>query len=62
MEPINYDLTSGTLNQVFNKIKNCRVVKPPYDDWYYTNNFFLDKRLWLEQFLLSTWKRAFNQV
>lgn len=60
MEPINYDLTSGTLNQVFNKIKNCRVVKPPYDDWYYTNNFFLDKRLWLEQFLLSTWKKILD--
>ena len=57
MEPISFELTSWTLNQVFNRIKNCRVVKPPYDDWYYSNKFFLDKRFWLEQFFSQAWRK-----
>nr|DAV49603.1 MAG TPA: hypothetical protein [Bacteriophage sp.] len=31
MENILYELTAGTLNQKYDKIINCRVVKPPHE-------------------------------
>lgn len=58
MKSIEFKLESWTLNQVFNRIKNCRVVKPPYEkDGYYSNDFFLDKRLWLEVYYNWAWKK-----
>lgn len=49
MIPYDFKMELWTLNEVYNKVKNCRVVKPPYEsDWYYSNKFFLDKRLDLE--------------
>lgn len=48
MDKIPYILEAGTLNQTYNKIKNCVVVKPSFElDWSYSNEFFLDKRLGL---------------
>lgn len=39
----------GKLNDAYDRILNCRVVKPPYEiTWSYTDEFFLDKRFWLE--------------
>ena len=41
MEPYEFKLESWTLNNVFNRIKNSRVVQPPYEKaWYYSNKFF----------------------
>lgn len=49
MEQITYEMTVWTLNQKFDKIINCRVVKPPQEvNWFYNTDFFLDKRLWLQ--------------
>lgn len=45
MENILYELTAGTLNQKYDKIINCRVVKPPHEKkGFYGADFFLDKR------------------
>lgn len=49
MDKLPYTLEVWTLNQTYNKIKNCRVVEPSYEiDGSYSNEFFLDKRFWLE--------------
>jgi len=49
MESIPYELRAGQLNQTYEKILNCKVVKPPYDkDGFYSAEFFLDKRNGLE--------------
>ena len=51
MELFPYEMTAWQLNQVYEKIKNCRVVSPPYDiDGFYSAEFFLDKRFWLDEF------------
>ena len=56
MEPFEFKLESWTLNNVFNRIKNSRVVQPPYEKaWYYSNKFFLDKRYWLNDFATIPW-------
>jgi len=56
MEPYELKLESWTLNNVFNRIKNSRVVQPPYEKaWYYSNKFFLDKRYWLNDFATIPW-------
>lgn len=45
MENIPYEIRAWQLNQTFELIKNCQVVKPPYDKWgFYSAEFFLDKR------------------
>lgn len=31
MDKLPFMLEVGTLNQTYNKIKNCRVVKPSYE-------------------------------
>lgn len=55
MKPIDFKLEKWSLNQSFNRIKNCRVVQPPYEKaWYYSNKFFLDKRLGLQLFTSLT--------
>lgn len=56
MEPINFEMSLWTLNQKYNRINNCKVVKPTYEiDWYYDNSFFLDKRDWLQKIIESSW-------
>ena len=48
MDKLPFMLEVWTLNQTYNKIKNCRVVKPPYElDWSYSQEFFFDKRFGL---------------
>lgn len=45
MEIVPYELRAGQLNQTYEKILNCRKVKPPYDKaGFYSAEFFLDKR------------------
>ncbi len=46
-----------TLNQIYDKIKNCQVIKPPYenDKWLYNTSFFLDKREWLTYYTQLSW-------
>lgn len=63
MEWANFEMEAWQLNQAFNKIKNCKVVKPPYEkDWYYSNKFFLDKRSWTTSTLSSAWKTFLDSV
>lgn len=52
-----YQMQSWTLNQIYDKIKNCKVVKPPYEweDWIYNQDFFLDKRSWHTWFKENSW-------
>jgi hypothetical protein len=56
MEALEYNMKVWTLNQLYDKIKNCRVVKPPYEEesWNYSEEFFLDKRYWLTDFSHKT--------
>ena len=45
MEVADYILESWTTNQLYNAIYNCKAVKPPYEEeWFYNNEFYLDKR------------------
>ena len=46
-------LNVWTTNVEYEKIFNCRVINPTYekDKWLYNNEFFLDKRLWLKEFV-----------
>jgi len=47
MQTLQYQLQEWLLNSVYDKIYNCRVVKPTYEvNWLYSNKFMLDKRLW----------------
>lgn len=63
MEILEFKLEAWTLNQTYNKIKNCRKVKPPYEsDGYYSNSFYLDKRLDLETFFTWTGKKFLDMV
>lgn len=49
MENLPYELRAGQMNQTFERIKNCRVVKPTYDlNGFYSAEFMLDKRNGLE--------------
>jgi len=50
MESLDFEMTSWQLNQVYEKIENCRVVRPPYDiDGFYSAEFYLDKRFPLKE-------------
>lgn len=62
MEPFEYKITSWTLNQVYNRIVNCKVVNTPYEESYYSNDFFLDKRLWLEPLYTWAWKKFLDKA
>lgn len=63
METLIYDMQSWTVAQKFNRLKNLRVVKPPYEeDGYYSDKFFLDKRLWLKNMFTSTGKKFYDKV
>lgn len=63
MEPIEFKLEKWTLNSNFYRIKNSRVVSPPYEKaWNYSNKFFLDKRLWLEEYFELEWMRFTDEV
>ena len=45
MELVPFELRAGQLNQTYELIKNCQVVKPPHDKaGFYSAEFFLDKR------------------
>ena len=57
MENIPFELIQWQLNTTYNRVKNCMVVKPPYENaGYYSNQFFLDKRLWLEELRQLPWE------
>lgn len=63
MENIPYELRAGQLNQTFEKIKNCRVVKPTYDpDGFYSAEFMLDKRLGLKEVFADTTKNFLDYI
>ena len=50
METLQYQLQEGTLNSVYDKIYNCRVIAPTYEvNGLYSNKFMLDKRLWTKK-------------
>jgi hypothetical protein len=52
MELIPYNLESWQLNTNYDLVKNCRVTKPPYEkEWFYSSEFFLDKRYSIENLL-----------
>lgn len=45
MESVLFQFEDGLLNSVYDKIYNCKVVKPVYEvDGLYSNSFMLDKR------------------
>ena len=63
MDKLPFMLEVGTLNQTYNKIKNCRVVKPSYEtDWSYSTEFFLDKRFGLESYFADPAKKFLDYV
>ena len=46
MESLAFELKAGQLNQTFDSVRNCRPVKPPYEeDGFFSADFFLDGRL-----------------
>ena len=56
MQTLDYELKEWTLNTIYDKIYNCRVVKPTYEvNWLYSNKFMLDKRLWTQPLLSKPW-------
>lgn len=56
MKPIEFNLQKWTLNSTFLRVKNCMVTLPPYEKyWYSSDRFFLDKRLWLEEYDTVNW-------
>lgn len=58
MEEVSYELTTSTLNQKYEQIINCRVVKPPHEiKWIFSNEFFLDKRLGISYLYESATKK-----
>jgi hypothetical protein len=63
MDKLPFMLEVGTLNQTYNKVKNCRVVKPSYElDGSYSTEFFLDKRFGLESFFADATKKFLDYV
>lgn len=63
MDKLPFMLEVGTLNQTYNKIKNCRVVKPSYElDGSYSTEFFLDKRFGLESYFADATKKFLDYV
>lgn len=51
MEVLPFELRAGQLNQTYEMVRNCRVVKPPYSiDGFHSAEFFLDKRFGLSSF------------
>lgn len=63
MDKLPFMLEVGTLNQTYNRIKNCRVVKPPYElDWSYSQEFFFDKRFGLEEYFVDATKKFLDYV
>ena len=63
MDKLPYVLEVWTLNQTYNKIKNCRVVEPSYEiDGSYSNEFFLDKRFWLVEYFSDATKKFLDYV
>lgn len=57
LNELQYWLEVWTLNQIYDKVKNCKVVKPPYewDNGIYNKKFFLDKRDWHTWFKENAW-------
>jgi len=50
MQQLQYQLQEWVLNSVYDKIYNCRVIKPTYEvNGLYSRKFMLDKRLWTTQ-------------
>jgi len=49
---LEFNLQVNSLNSIYEKIYNCRVVKPYYETnkGFYNEKFFLDKRLWQKQY------------
>jgi len=63
MDKLPFMLEVGTLNQTYNKIKNCRVVKPSYElDGSYSTEFFLDKRFGLESYFADATKKFLDYI
>lgn len=63
MEIFEYNTQIWEVSKKFNKIKNCVVVKPPYEeDWYYSEKFFFDKRLWLNNIFENQWLKFYDKV
>ena len=55
--PKSYEMLAWQLNDTYDLIENCRVVKPPYEvNWMYGKDFFLDKRLGLTHVLSESKK------
>lgn len=54
IKEFNKKLEIWTTNVEYEKIFNCRVIEPPYEksNWLYNNDFFLDKRLGMQEFVL----------
>ncbi len=56
------DLQVWKTNTIYDKIYNCRVVRPSYEQedwllwtnkWIYWAEFFLDKRFWMNEFVIN---------
>lgn len=49
MQVAEFPMVAWSLNQVYNAVYNCKTVAPLYElDWFYNDEFLLDKRNWLE--------------
>lgn len=63
MEIIPFELQAGDLNNTYDRILNCRKVKPPYEkDGYYSDKFFLDKRFDLKNIFDDSSKKFLDRV
>lgn len=63
MEVADYILESWTTNQLYNAIYNCKAVKPPYEEeWFYNNEFYLDKREGLTYSNQMTGKTVYDRI
>lgn len=56
MEILEYEMRVWSLNSIYSKVKNCKIIKPPYEvDSSSSNKFYLDKRDWLILDFEKTW-------
>ena len=63
MEALEYSMKVWTLNQMYDQIKNCKVVKPHYETgWNYWEKFFMDKREWLISFFSDPARTFYDKV
>lgn len=63
MELVPFEMRAWQLNQTYELIKNCQVVKPPYDkNGFYSAEFFLDKRNGLEAIVTDPTKKFLDNI